>query len=319
MKTEVRDDVVFLSPRYWAWVARFLAWWTAALKNVLSAMLSALVWVVVRVALLAALILAPQALAAGQTETEPQVAQVAAAPPSVQTDTPVEPALRVAQAPSGGGAATKDDIRWQDERNERRWDKMLADLKEERAERRADMKALRADMNALRADLSSFKSQVITLLAGLLLAIVGIPWGPRLSRLSHFLWSGRTGRDNSHGESHGASTAAVALLAVALLSGGVSSVHARGPSVDRASDAQLDRFILCNQALTENVRELARFVDSFRRSLRRGPEITAIAPSPPTRAMWSPRSFPLPSARYARNSGFRPAAGLSMRGSARTL
>ena len=263
MKIEVREDVLFLSRRFLAWVSRFLTWVSAALIEALAVAASALVKVVVRVALMAALFLAPQALAAGQMETEPQVAQVAAAPPSAPAESPVEPAIRIAQAPSGDAPATKNDIRWQSEQNERLWNKMSDEMKEFRAESRAESRALRAD-------LSSFKDTVILLLGGLLashLALLGVALVALLRSREKSPQPGAAPK-SEHSSRGIAQAASLALLAVLLLSGGVSSVHAQG-AVDRASDAQVDRFILCNQALEENASELARFVDSFRHSLRR--------------------------------------------------
>ena len=86
-------------------------------------------------ALFAFVFLAPSALAEGLGEAAPENL-------SAQTESQVESPLRIAQVPSGGGAATKDDIRRQDERNDRRWDEM-------RAERRADMNEIRTEIRAL--------------------------------------------------------------------------------------------------------------------------------------------------------------------------
>ena len=73
--------------------------------------------------------------------------------PSVQSISPVQSDFRVAQAggppPSGDELATKDDIRWLWDQNERRW-------------------------SELRKDLSEFKNTVILLLGGIIGAMVAL-------------------------------------------------------------------------------------------------------------------------------------------------
>ena len=104
--------------------------------------------------------------------------------------------VRVAQsgAPSGGDGrpVTLGDFRWMAERNDRRWEQNERRWAEMRAENERRWAEMRVEMNALRADLSNFKNLVITLLVGLLIAILGVPWGPRMSH-----WMGREKSDRS--------------------------------------------------------------------------------------------------------------------------
>ena len=104
-------------------------------------------------ALFAFIFLVPSALAEGLGEAAPEN-------PSAPAEARMESPPRVAQAPSGDGRpATVGDIRWQDGRNDQRWNDM------------------RAETRALRAELSSFKDTVILLLGGLLashLALLGV-------------------------------------------------------------------------------------------------------------------------------------------------
>ena len=159
------------------------------------------------VGLAAALSLSPSALAEEPSAVAPLVAQsqsasagesaevaplaLAEEPSAVAPAAPSSGEVRVAQAhppaPSGGDGrpVTLGDLRWYAERDERRW----AEMRAENERRWAEM---RVEMNALRADLSNFKNLVITLLVGLLIAILGVPWGPRMSH-----WMGRENSDRS--------------------------------------------------------------------------------------------------------------------------
>ena len=128
----------------------------------------------------------------GEVRVAPSPAEplaLAEEPSAVAPAAPSSGEVRVAQAqppaPSGGDGrpVTLGDLRWYAERDERRW----AEMRAENERRWAEM---RVEMNALRADLSNFKNLVITLLAGLLIAVLGIPWGPRVSH-----WMGREKSD----------------------------------------------------------------------------------------------------------------------------
>ena len=92
--------------------------------------------------------------------------------PSTLAETPVEPALRVAQAqpstPTGGDGrqATLGDIRWQDERNDKRWNDM-------NAERRSDMNEIRAEIRALNGRIDNL---FVLLLGGMGALVLGVLW-----------------------------------------------------------------------------------------------------------------------------------------------
>ena len=149
------------------------------------------------VGLAAALSLSPSALAeepsesapSGEVRVVPSSAEPLALAEESEEVAPPSGEVRVAQAqppaPSGGDGrpVTLGDLRWYAERDERRW----AEMRAENERRWAEM---RVEMNALRADLSNFKNLVITLLVGLLIAILGVPWGPRVSH-----WMGRENSD----------------------------------------------------------------------------------------------------------------------------
>ena len=159
-----------------------------------------------------ALSLSPSALAEEPVEVAPLVAQsqsasagesvevaplaLAEEPSAVAPAAPLSGEVRVAQsgAPSGGDGrpVTLGDFRWMAERNDRRWEQNERRWAEMRAENERRWAEMRVEMNALRADLSNFKNLVITLLVGLLIAILGVPWGPRVSH-----WMGRENSDRS--------------------------------------------------------------------------------------------------------------------------